>query len=117
MQHPRIVAAEFEFGDRRRAVHEVDAPALAVALNVETAHAVAGNAIEIVLTSRKRQANQPDQFLAAAGEVLAQAEEPQSVFAERAEFDPQRPAVGPTRQVAFESTTFVFAIARRITPK
>src|SRR6266496_1319749 len=117
VQHARIVAADLEFGNRRRAVHEMNSAALAVALDVESAHPMTRNSIEIVFAAGKGEADQLDHLLPATCEVLAEAEKPQAMLAKRAKCDPQRPAVGPARQIAFKTTAFVLTVARRITPK
>src|SRR6516165_9659555 len=82
VNHARIIAAEFEHGSCRRTVHEMESADRARSHEVEAANTVAGNAIQIVVTSRNRQADQLDEVFVAFGEVLAKTQKALAVLAE-----------------------------------
>ena len=76
-----VVLAEFENGRGGRAVHEMDPPKRAGTVDVESAHPVAGNAIQIIIAPGDGQANQLDELFVGASEVLAESKQALAMLA------------------------------------
>ena len=64
-------------------------------VDVEAAHTIAGDAIQVVVAPRKRQKDQVNELFVAAGQVLAQSEKSLAVLAEGIQADRDGFAVRP----------------------
>src|SRR5262249_52531542 len=101
----------------RRAVHEVNAPLPALALDEEAAHAGARQPVQVVLLAPEREADHLDEPLPAPAQVPPQPQQALAVLAEGAEPHRQRPAVRPEELIAFKVDPVVLAVPGGIATK
>src|SRR5262249_7074858 len=117
IENAGFVLADFEDGLGRRAVEKMDAAQGPFALHEEAAHAMAREARQVILASRKWKAEKFDEAFAAAGEMTAQSEQALAVLAKCVESNCDGAAIGPQHLVALEEDVALVTIAGWVTAK
>ena len=78
---------------------------------------MAGNAVQIVVAAFQGHADEANELLVAAGEMLAQPEQALPVLAERVQAYRDRPAIRPERLVALKLDGLVFPVTGGVAAK